>query len=132
MPKSLKTLIRLHKNDIDKQIEIIGKINLHLERLNAALNHLKTQMEEEMAVTIYGFADIATSYMATNIERQEMLKNEIVKIEESLAREQEILRLLFESKKKYEIIEEKQIAEKMAKIERLEQANLDEINLRPK
>lgn len=128
MKKSLKTLIRLHKNDIDKQVEIINSLNLQLDRFNQASNHLKMQMEKELQSNLQGFSDITASFIQTNLDRQKILASEITKIENILVYEQEILRLLFENKKKYEKIDKNQIDNFHKKNQKKEQDFLDEIN----
>lgn len=127
MSKSIKTLIRLHKNDIDKQVAIISALSNQLDRLVMSLEALKNQLKRELEAIVPGFQDMTAEYIRVNKGRQALINSQISVLNEKIAYEQEILRGLFENKKKYETIEQKQLFEKQEKTRILEQSINDEV-----
>ena len=127
--KSLKTLIKLHKqklNDLLKQINNLEeKKNIH----EASLKKLKIEILAELKKymgTEYAF--MLDNYMKSAEDRERKLKSEIKAFEEQIAILREELALEFAELKKFEIALQNRVSAEKEIERKAEVKSLDEFN----
>lgn len=127
--KTLPTLIKLQKSLVDEQRQMLAKLQAYLDQIDQTLTELQIEQAREQieadqnphAGLTYG------AYVKAALIKQEELqqrrKGAVAAVE--LAREK--LAELFETQKRYEVVESNRVAEALAAEQRQETLELDEI-----
>lgn len=127
--KSLKTLIRLHKQQLDALRQELGQWQDRRQRFVQASETLAGQLRHELQVAS-DYPEMTNFFgqFSKHIEeQQENIKQQIMRVDRQIGILQEQILQAFGEVKKYEIALEVQREEKRQREERLEQAMLDEI-----
>jgi flagellar export protein FliJ len=129
--KSLKTLIKLHRKELDEKRRELTALENKKEQLQQAIISLIKELKNEQKI-IASNPEIAysyTNYAIRNRERQQLLAFEIVQIDEQIDQLSEVIFELFSEVKKYEIALENKQKQIKAEEERQETIFLDEISI---
>lgn len=128
---SLKTVIRLHKWQLDEKRRALAELqNLH-DRLVAEMHRLQQEMlyEQQVAradpMAAFGYAAFAKAAM----ERGKRLQDSIAQVEQQIAVATEEMAEAFQELKRFELAEEERLKREREKIRRKEEAMLDETAL---
>ena len=128
---SLKTIIRLHKWQLDEKRRALADLqNLH-DRLGAELQRLRQEIhhEQETArndpVAAFGYPAFARAAR----EREHRLLQSIEQVERQIAAATEEMSLALQELKRFELAEEERMKREREKIRRKEDAMLDETAL---
>ena len=126
--KSVKTLIKLQKSKVDEQRRVIAEHQKALDRVEQELVELAAQQAREQEVAREKPEQALTygQFIKWALQRTQDLHNARAAILQALENEREVLALLFEEQKRYEIVDaNREQAEALAE-EKREQAALDE------
>ncbi|PWC38648.1 flagellar export protein FliJ [Azospirillum sp. TSO22-1] len=128
---SLKTVIRLHKWQLDEKRRALAELqNLH-DRLVAEMHRLQQEMlyEQQVAradpMAAFGYAAFAKAAL----ERGRRLQDSIAQVEQQIAVATEEMAEAFQELKRFELAEEERLKREREKIRRKEEAMLDETAL---
>lgn len=130
MSKTLKTLIKLYKIQLDEKQLIKSKLELQKEQLTALLDKLRYNLQQEklfcqenqLLLTIFA------KYETSNIYRQNILLKEINEINQQIDEVIEEIYLAFAELKKYEITLKNYVENEQKLQLKREQMILDELN----
>ena len=132
MSKTLKTLIRLKKDDVDKLQKELSQIQERQQRLHDEYNNLEAELirEEEAATNfpeaMHGYAMFAKRTM----DRQKILLNNIRMLQQAIDKKRDELLVEYGEQKKFEIaLEQRQLAA-LNEAKRLESIKMDEVAAR--
>ena len=130
--KTLKTLIRLKKDDVDKLQKELGQIQERQRKLQEEHDFLSGEVEKESAVATQfpesagGFA----LFLKKTLERQKILLNNIKMLQNAIEKKRDELLLEFSEQKKFEIaLEQRQMAV-FNEAKKREGIRMDEVALR--
>lgn len=128
---SLKTIIRLHKWQLDEKRRALADLqNLH-DRLCAELDRLRQEILHEQQTArndpavAFGYAAFARGAR----ERDHRLQQSIAQVERQIAAATEAMSEAFQELKRFELAEEERLKREREKIRRKEDAMLDETAL---
>ncbi|HYG87597.1 MAG TPA: flagellar export protein FliJ [Azospirillum sp.] len=128
---SLKTIIRLHKWQLDEKRRALAELqNLH-DRLNSELERLQDEVRAEQETArkdpsvAFGYANFARAAR----ERGQRLTQSIAQVEEQIAVATDEMAEAYQELKRYELAEEDRLKRERDKIRRKEDAMLDETAL---
>ena len=127
--KTLKTLIRLHKQHVDEKRAGLAKLEVGREALRDRSARLAAEIESEGRVAAESF-EAGRSYprYVRRIGGERCaIAAEIAKIDAAVAEAGEALAAAYRDLKKYEISHDARDRERKAVAARLDQAQLDEI-----
>lgn len=130
--KTLKTLIRLKKDDVDKLQKELSQIQERQRKLQEEHDDLGAELLREADVATQ-FPELAGSFgtFAKKItDRQKILLNNIALLQAAIDKKRDELLVEFSEQKKFEIALEQQQLAANAEIKRLESIKLDEVALR--
>ena len=128
---SLKTVIRLHKWQLDEKRRALAELQNLRDRLFAELHRLEQEMlhEQQVAradpVAAFGYAAFAKAAL----ERGKRLQDSIAQVEKQIAAATEEMAEAFQELKRFELAEEERLKREREKIRRKEDAMLDETAL---
>ncbi|MEY3196903.1 MAG: hypothetical protein RLZZ59_271 [Pseudomonadota bacterium] len=128
--KKLQTLIKLHKNDVDKTLKQISEYNHMISQNEAELVKLMQDMQIEMEgfhASEYG--PILDSYLLNSRKIQSVIQKNIKDLEQKVERAHLLLHEQFAELKKYEIALKNRILEFKEEEKRKETKKLDEHNV---
>lgn len=124
--------MRINDWEVDQKRRILATHMQQLENLIGRLEALEEELLQEQALAQASPTEAGLTFgaYATNaIERREALQARIIEQEEIVANAREAVRIAFLEYKKFEIAEERRVAEEIAEQVRDEQAMLDEIGI---
>ncbi len=128
--KNLKTLVRLHKNNLDgilKQISALRRHQLSIEDQLANLLKEVAIESEKYASTEYGF--VLDQYMVGARAKKELYQTNILRLDLEIQQAQIALREEYGELKKFEIALRNRVEEARDKLESEESKELDEIGI---
>ena len=130
--KSLKTLIKLRKDEVDKRRKELTEIETRQQLLIKERTELANQMKRETAAaTEFPEAAITfASFLGKALKRREMLTNNIKQLQQVIDKKRDDLQSAFGELKKLEIALENKINEATQAELKREQIQMDEIALR--
>lgn len=128
--RSLRSLARLHRWDLDQQRREIAELYRVRHELGEAMGTLNDMLVRELALsrTEGRPADFA-AFAARIKTQQDGVAAHIVDIEARITAKQDEIADTFRDVKRYEVLEERQRQRQRAEAERREQATLDEIGI---
>ena len=130
--KTLRTLIRLKKNDVEKLQKELAQIQDRQQRLQLEHKELGEELERE-ATTATNFPETAASFALfakKTIERQKALLTNIEMLQRAIDKKRDELLIEFGEQKKFEIaLEQQQLAER-GEVKRRETIRMDEVAAR--
>lgn len=128
---SLKTVIRLHKWQLDEKRRALAELQNLRDRLLAERHRLEQEMlhEQQVArndpVAAFGYAAFARAAL----ERGRRLQDSIAQVERQIAVASDEMAEAFQELKRYELAEEERVKREREKLRRREEAMLDETAL---
>ncbi|WP_448188394.1 flagellar FliJ family protein [Azospirillum sp. sgz301742] len=128
---SLKTIIRLHKWQLDEKRRALSDLqNLH-DRLCMELARLREEVrrEQEAARTDQAVAFSYPAFAKAARERDHRLQDSIAQVEQQIEAATEEMSEAFQELKRFELAEEERLKREREKIRRKEDAMLDETAL---
>ena len=128
---SLKTIIRLHKWQLDEKRRALADLqNLH-DRLSMELARLREELrrEQETARTDQAVAFGYAAFARAARDRDHRLQESIAQVERQIAAATEEMSEAFQELKRFELAEEERLKREREKIRRKEDAMLDETAL---
>lgn len=128
---SLKTIIRLHKWQLDEKRRALADLqNLH-DRLSMELARLREEVrrEQETARTDQAVAFGYPAFAKAARERDHRLQQSIAQVERQIEAATEEMSEAFQELKRFELAEEERLKREREKIRRKEDAMLDETAL---
>lgn len=130
--KTLKTLIRLKKDEVDKLKKELTQLEERQQRLIDEHDALNVQMahEAEVAAQFPECAGSFAAYVKKTLERQKNLKTTINLLQESIDKKRDELQLEFGELKKYEIALEQRQNAILNEAKRRDALKMDEVALR--
>lgn len=130
--KTLKTLIRLQKDVVDKLKKELAQIQERQQALIDERENLSRQLEHESEVATK-FPEAAAPFAAfakKTLDRQKLLTRDIEMLQRAIDKKRDDLQAEYGEQKKFEIaLEQRQLAE-LAEIKRKEAIKMDEVALR--
>lgn len=125
----LHGLIKLRQHELDEKRRELGEINAKIEALEQKKKQMLDRMEAEKqaAADNVMLASTIGAYIGKTLKRRESLTKQIQKIIVESEELMEEVREAFLELKKFEITQNRRDAEELARLEKLEQAVLDEI-----
>ena len=127
--KSLKTLIKLHKQKLDDLVKQINNLEAKKSICEASLKKLKAEILIELKKymgTEYAF--MLDNYMKSAEDREQKLESEIKALDEEIAVLREELALAFNELKKFEIALQNRINTEKELERKADVKELDEFN----
>lgn len=127
--KSLKTLIKLRKDEVDKRRKEIAEIEARQQALVDEENKVEKQitLESEAATNFPETAVTFANFLKRALKRKEDLIRNIIMLQQIIDKKRDELRVAFGELKKLEIVLERKIEEARREEARREQLQLDEI-----
>jgi flagellar export protein FliJ len=132
MSKGLKTLIRLHKFNVDEKRRVLGALQAREEQILAAIEHNEQTMLAEQKVASDDAAGVGFAYASFHqgyLQRRAALHGQLNAIREQIQAAREELAEAFNTLKTYEITQANRERREQEELDRKEQAFLDEIGL---
>ncbi|MDZ5647653.1 flagellar FliJ family protein [Nitrospirillum sp. BR 11828] len=127
--KSLKTLIRLHKNEVDEKRRHLTQLREHDDQLTLRRQQFEAQVEMERQLSGTS-VDMAVAF-ANFLPQIKLQRNALEQARQQLAiaihRAEEDLAQAFQELKRFELAEEERIRKEKAELARKEAMMLDEI-----
>lgn len=129
--KSLKTLIRLHRNELDEKRRHLAEMQRRLDALQQALatHDAEVEREKEMARHDLDAAMAFPRFHKAASLRREKLVADLVEAERMVEAAREEVASAFQEVKRFEITEENRIERERRHEAQLEQVRLDEVAL---
>ena len=130
--KSLETLIKLCKRDID---EVRQQLSMLEDERAKALAHIVTidrEVKKEMAASgevMVGWADMLSEFLKRMERRKEAQVQKVLRIETRMNQLRDRLAEQFAEMKKYEIARDHRLAAEQKRLEKQMQTMLDEIGI---
>ncbi|WP_084536386.1 flagellar FliJ family protein [Azospirillum halopraeferens] len=128
---SLKTVIRLHKWQLDEKRRALADLQSLGDRLRGEAEKLEQEILHEQRTALehgevaFGYASFARAAR----ERQQRLAQSIREVERQIAAATEVMAEAFQELKRYELAEEERQRRETEKLKRREAALLDETAL---
>ncbi|MEE3627071.1 flagellar FliJ family protein [Nitrospirillum sp. BR 11752] len=127
--KSLKTLIRLHKNEVDEKRRHLTQLREHDDQLTLRRQQFEAQVEMERQLSGTS-VDMAVAF-ANFLPQIKLQRNALEQARQQLLiaihRAEEDLAQAFQELKRFELAEEERIRKEKAELARKEAMMLDEI-----
>ena len=128
--KNLKTLIKLHKNYVDKTLKEISRLNGTKDLMERRMVEIADAMHaeaEKFAATEFGFA--LDAYLTESRALTEKLKQNIISTDKKILAAQMVLHEQFSELKKFEIAlqnreQEARDAENAAEVKAIDEINI--------
>ncbi len=129
--KALKTLIRLHKRELDELRRKLGALESQKTQLLQVSLRLDEELsnEQERAASMPEMAAFMGSFAKRIRERKEQIAGEVKKLEAQLETLAAEIGVKFSEMKKYEIARDNWLAREREAVEKKEAAQLDEVAL---
>ncbi|GHF22529.1 hypothetical protein GCM10017044_16090 [Kordiimonas sediminis] len=127
----LDGIIRLYKWELDEKRRELVDLQEQVDRVQEQIEMLHQEVEDQKqhAATEAGLTTMG-AYLEGVRKREQMLRSELRKREEAVAKQQERVSEAFSELKTYEIARDKEKARQVAKVAKVEQAEFDEQGLR--
>ncbi|MEA1650505.1 flagellar FliJ family protein [Nitrospirillum sp. BR 11164] len=127
--KSLKALIRLHKNQVDDKRRHLTQLRDQEDRLTLERQQFEAQveMERQLSGTSVDMAMAFASYLPQIKLRRNALEVARHQIAVAIRKAEEDLAQAFQELKRYELAEEERIRKEKAELARKEAMMLDEV-----
>lgn len=127
--KTLNTLIRLHKRELDELRRSIVALENQKTQLQQAIIVLQQELEKEVALAGLQpeMANFFGEFAKRIKNRQEIMRNEIHNIDAKIIKLNDDIFLAFTELKKFEIAKENAKQRQVAEVNRKETIMLDEI-----
>ena len=128
---SLKSVIRLHKWQLDEKRRALSELQNLADRLRGELDRLKEDVQREQE-TARGNEEVAFGYAAfarAALERGRRLTESIVQVEAQIAVATDAMAEAYQDLKRFELAEEERIKREREKLKQKENAMLDETAL---
>ena len=128
---SLKTIIRLHKWQLDEKRRALSELQNLRDRLTDELARLREMVRHEQETArndpavAFGYAAFAKAAR----ERDQRLQESIAQVDQQIVTATEEMAEAFQELKRFELAEEERLKRERAKIRRKEDAMLDETAL---
>ncbi|WP_321394058.1 flagellar FliJ family protein [Emcibacter sp.] len=131
MTKGIDGMIRLHKWQLDEKRRQLTELETMRDDLLARKEQLAQQLvSEQEKVSNSQIIDISYANFATAIaQRQEKLMESMAEIEASIEDMKDQVSESFKELKKYEVVEQRERERQVAKENRRQQADLDELSI---
>ena len=132
MSKSFKTLIKISKNEVDRQQKELADVQRQQDMIRLHMEQMQAQMvtEKKLVEDNYADHDIASSFaqfaVATN-EKIGQATELIGQMEEKISAMRDDLRVAFAEQKKYEIVDAAAAKRRLDERNKKEAEKLDEI-----
>jgi len=127
--KTLRTLIKLHKKQIDDLITEINDFDQQKDTLEQNLQNLLEQVNKEIAEFAAGdYAFMLDKFLTSSKHNEKKIKDKISKLIEHLESLREELYAQFSELKKYEIALQNRLLEEQEALKKYEMKILDEYN----
>ena len=132
--KSLSTLIELKQSQLDEKRRILVQLQQEEDRIQAEEAELKKQLSREanIASSQPDMARYFGAFANSNEKQQEETREKQATIGKLVESQRDAIAEAFAELKQLEIAKESREEEEKAKISRRENAELDEIGLRPR
>lgn len=129
--KAVKTLIRLHKRELDELRRRLGSLQNQKDQLLQASQRLDADLADEQrrAESMPEMAAFMGQYAQRIRERKERIAAEVAKLDEQMRVLSEDIAVKFSELKKYEIVRENWEKREREMAEKKESAQLDEVAL---
>ncbi len=130
--KTLRTLIRLKKEDVDKLQKELAQIQERQRVLQDEHNYLTAELEREakLATEFPEVAGAFAPFAKKTLDRQKLLMKNIQLLQQAIDKKRDELLVEFGEQKKFEIaLEQQQLAE-MNEAKRRENIKMDEVAAR--
>ncbi len=127
--KSLPTLVRLHKWNVDQQRRYLSKLlakQHDLENLQTELEQ-SVETEQRLADSMTSGGQIYAAYAQSVLLARDKLEDEIAELQDELKQAQEAVAASFRKLKKYQVIEEEERLKAQLEMKKRDQAILDEV-----
>ncbi|MBB6250047.1 flagellar FliJ family protein [Nitrospirillum iridis] len=127
--KSLKTLIRLHKNEVDDKRRHLTQLREHDDQLAARRRQFEAQveMERQLSGTSVDMAMAFANYIPQIKLQRNALEQARLQLVIAIRRAEEDLAQAFQELKRFELAEEERIRQEKAELARKESMMLDEV-----
>lgn len=131
MIKSISTLIKLYKQNLDEKRRQLNNLLVQKDKLELMLeNSIKELIRErEFAEKSIESRIVFARFVELSLERQRLIRAHIWKVGEDIEVKREEIAIAYADLKKYEIIREVKITEEEREAEKREQLVLDEIGI---
>jgi flagellar export protein FliJ len=130
--KSLKTLIKLRKDEVDKRRKELAEIEMRQAKLQHEHDNLGKRIDEEV-IAAREFPDQAITFAAylkrTKLRMEDLLRN-IIMLQQVIDKKRDELQAAFGEQKKLEIVLDRKIEEEKFSANKREQLKMDEIAAR--
>lgn len=130
--RSLQTLIKLRKDEVDKRRKELAEIETRQAKLQLEYDNLGKKIEEEI-IASKKFPEQAITFAAylkkTKKRREDLMRN-ILQLQEVINKKRDELQAAFGEQKKLEIVLERKIEEEKIAANKREQLKMDEIAAR--
>jgi len=129
--KSLKTLIRIHRRQLDDLRREMANFEAQRDRLIQGIQALQAELEREiqLAEEMVGLGNFFGNFAGRIRNRQEVLGQEVKKLDIEIIKLSQKIAAIFSEVKKYEIALENRIKAMKAEENRKETQMLDEVGL---
>lgn len=127
--KSLKTLIRLHKQQVDERRRLLAELRDHGERLAEQRRRFEEDAENERRLSGTDL-ELARAYpaFARQVKRRRAeLERLRLDVEARIAQAESLLADAFQELKRFELAEEERLRQEAAEFQRRENLMLDEV-----
>ncbi|HCI47378.1 MAG TPA: hypothetical protein DFI00_08790 [Rhodospirillaceae bacterium] len=130
MATDYKALIRIRQWDLDEQRRQLGQLNAAYTRIEQEIAKLQADYEREQAAlaeTDFIAAGTFGNYTEGMIKRRNSLQQALKSLDQQIAEKTEEVREAFQEVKKFELAQEELEAAEDARLQRLENIELDDI-----
>ncbi len=128
---ALDSLIRLHRFQLDerrRQLADLDQLAFKLRQEQQRLD-LEQQVEQSVAAASFEAAQTYGSYAVNLIERRRKLAQSLAEVEQQIAQARDQLAEAFQEVKRYEITAGNRLRQQRQKLDRRQQALMDELGL---
>ncbi|WP_044561692.1 flagellar FliJ family protein [Azospirillum sp. B4] len=127
--KSLKTLIRLHKNEVDEKRRHLTQLREHEDQLTLRRQQFEAQveMERQLSGTSVDMAVAFANYVPQIKVQRNALEQARLQLVIAIRKAEEDLAQAFQELKRFELAEEERIRKEKAELARKEAMMLDEV-----
>lgn len=128
---SLKTVIRLHKLQLDEKRRVLAELQNLGDRLKAEIERLREEIAHEQQTARDDFAVSFTysNFAQAALERGRRLAESLVQVEAQIAVATEQMAEAYQELKRFELAEEERLKREREKLKRKEANMLDETAL---
>lgn len=129
--KKIKSLIRLHKFELDEKRRELQGLEAQMDRMRESRARLEQELVEEQKTASQslelGFT--YSGYAKKFIERREKLEHDIAALKVEIEKMEIVVQMAYQELKKYEITNERQEAAEKVERDRKAQIDLDEAGM---